>query len=147
MAHIVNISKEVEAMPKEYLNPKELFPSLQYGFSQIVISRGSQTVYLSGQVAWDEKQHIIGNDDLQAQTRQAFRNIETAMKVAGGTLADVVSMRIYFVNEKLEETHHISEVLKEFFSEDRAPATTWIGVHSLANKDFLIEIEAIGVIE
>jgi len=43
-------------MPKTYLNPKELFPSLQYGFSQMVVSRGGQTVYLSGQVAWDAAQ-------------------------------------------------------------------------------------------
>jgi len=38
-------------MPKQYLNPKELFPSLQYGFSQIVTAHGDRTVYLSGQVA------------------------------------------------------------------------------------------------
>ncbi len=44
-------------MPKEYLNPKELFPSLQYGFSQIVTTtHGGRTVYLSGQAAWDAGQ-------------------------------------------------------------------------------------------
>ena len=67
-------------MPKEYLNPKELFPSLQYGFSQIVTSTGGKTVYLSGQVGWDEQQQIVGPGDLRAQTWQTFRNIETAMK-------------------------------------------------------------------
>jgi enamine deaminase RidA (YjgF/YER057c/UK114 family) len=139
--------EQVKTMPKEYLNPKELFPSLQYGFSQIVVSPGGKTVYLSGQVAWNEQQQIVGVDDLQQQTHQTFRNIETAMEVAGGSLADVVSLRIYIVKEKLDETHHISAALKEFFPADRAPATTWIGVHSLANQDFLIEIEAIAVIE
>ena len=132
---------------KEYLNPKELFPSLQYGFSQIVVCQSGKTIYLSGQVAWNEKQQIVGFDDLRAQTRQTLSNIKTAMTVAGGSLTDVVSMRIYVVKEKLEETHHISEALKEFFPAERAPATTWIGVHALANRDFLIEIEAIGVIE
>ena len=38
-------------MPKEIINPPELFDSLQYGFSQIVTSSGGKTVYLSGQVA------------------------------------------------------------------------------------------------
>jgi enamine deaminase RidA (YjgF/YER057c/UK114 family) len=69
------------------------------------------------------------------------------MKIAGGALTDVVSMRIYIVQEKLDETHHISAALKEFFPADQAPATTWIGVHALANEDFLIEIEAIAVID
>lgn len=135
-------------MPKEYINPKELFPSLQYGFSQIVTSDGNgKLIFLSGQVGWNEQQQIIGSDDLRAQTWQAFKNIETAMKAVGGTLTDIVSMRIYIVEDKLEESRHIKDALKEFFPSDRAPATTWIGVRALANKDFLIEIEAVGVLE
>ena len=134
-------------MPKEYINPKELFPSLQYGFSQIVTSSGGKMVFLSGQVGWNERQQMIGPDDLRAQTWQTIRNIETAINIAGGTLADIVSMRIYILEEKLEESYRIREALKEFFPQDRAPTTTWIGVRALANKEFLIEIEATGVIE
>jgi 2-iminobutanoate/2-iminopropanoate deaminase len=134
-------------LPKEYINPPELFPSLQYGFSQIITSTGGKTVYLSGQVAWDERQQIIGSDDLLAQARQTLRNIGVAVQAAGGSLTDVVSMRIYIVDSKLEEGHLIREALQEFFPADRAPTTTWIGVRSLANKEFLVEIEAIAVIE
>jgi enamine deaminase RidA (YjgF/YER057c/UK114 family) len=134
-------------MAKEYLNPKELFPSLQYGFSQIITSSGGKMVFLSGQVGWNEQQQMIGANDLRAQTWQTFRNIEIAIKTVGGTLTDIVSMRIYIVEEKLEESHHIQAALKEFFPAERAPTTTWIGVRGLANKEFLIEIEAIGVIE
>ena len=134
-------------MPKEYINPPQLFPSLQYGFSQIIASQGGRTVYLSGQVAWDEKKEIVGPGDLKTQVWQTFKNIEIAMHAAGGNLSDVVSMRIYIVEEVLEEEHHVSDALKQFFLEEQAPTTTWIGVHALANKDFLIEIEAIAVIE
>ena len=134
-------------MPKEHLNPKELFDSLQYGFSQIVTSQGGKTVHMSGQVAWNEEQQIVGKNNLRQQTWQALKNVETAVKAAGGTLADIVSMRIYIVHNQLDETSAISEALKEFFPSGQPPTTTWIGVHSLANKDFLIEIEAIAVIE
>lgn len=41
----------------------------------------------------------------------------------------------------------IADGLKEFFPGDSPPATTWIGVSSLAVKEFLIEIEAIAVLE
>lgn len=102
---------------------------------------------MSGQVAWDERQQIIGPGDLMAQARQALKNIESAVQVAGGSLTDVVSMRIYIVESKLEEGHHIREALQEFFPAERAPTTTWIGVRALANNEFLIEIEAIAVIE
>lgn len=74
-------------------------------------------------------------------------NVETAVKAVGGSLADVVSMRIYIVYEKLAESGAVREALQEFFPAERAPAATWIGVHSLANEDFLIEVEAIAVVE
>ena len=96
---------------------------------------------------WNEYQQIVGKNDLQKQTRQALKNVETAVKAVGGNLADIVSMRIYIVYNKLDESGTISDALKEFFPGDQPPATTWIGVHSLANKDFLIEIEAIAVVE
>ncbi len=134
-------------MPKRYLNPNELFPSLQYGFSQIVTSQGGRTVYLSGQVAWDAAQQLVGGTDLKAQTWQAMQNIDVAMQAAGGSLLDVVSLRIYIVKEKLGENEPISTALKTFFPSERAPATTWVGVYALANPAFLIEIEAVGVIE
>lgn len=134
-------------MPKEYLNPKELFPSLQYGFSQLAAAKGGKTVYLSGQVGWNEREEMAVGNDLGAQMRQALWNIDTAMRAAGGSLDDVVSMRLYIVEEKQRETRVIAEVLKEFFPADRAPSTTWIIVRGLANEEFLIELEAVGVIE
>lgn len=134
-------------MPKEHLNPPELFQSRQYGFSQIVTVEGGKTVYISGQVAWDANQQIVGTGDLRAQTWQTLRNVESAVHVAGGTLADVVSLRIYIVHDQMEHGSVISEGLRSFFLTESPPVSTWIGVTSLANEDFLIEIEAIAVIE
>lgn len=133
-------------MPKEHLNPETLFPSLPSGFSQIVAARGGKTVYLSGQTAWDARKQIVGGQNLGEQARQALRNVRTAMAAAGGTLADVVSLRIYVVGYKPEDADAISNALREFFPE-RPPASTWLGISALAVADFLIEIEATAVIE
>jgi len=133
-------------MPKETINPPELFPSLHYGFSQIVTSTGGKTIYLSGQVAWDQNEQIIGTNDLAAQTQQTLQNVDTALQIAGGTLNDIVSMRIYIVENQLDNSSAISKMLKEFFPAEQAPAATWIGVNRLANREFLIEIEAIAVV-
>ncbi|MCB9006685.1 MAG: RidA family protein, partial [Ardenticatenaceae bacterium] len=84
-------------MTKESLNPNSLFNSLQYGFSQIVVAEGQRTVYFSGQVAWDENENIVGENDLRAQVWQSLKNVETAVTTAGATLNDIVALRIYIV--------------------------------------------------
>jgi enamine deaminase RidA (YjgF/YER057c/UK114 family) len=134
-------------MPKLRVNPPSLFPSLQHGFSQIVTAQGGKTVYISGQTAWDANKRIVGGMDLGEQTRQSLRNLRTAVEAAGGIMEDVVSLRIYVVNYKPEDAGAIGEALREFFPAEAAPASTWLGVTSLAVRDFLIEIEAIAVVE
>lgn len=134
-------------MPKRHLNPETLFPSLPIGFSQAVVAEGGKTVYLSGQTAWDTNKQIVGGNDLGEQTRQALRNVQHAVEAAGGTLADVVSLRLYVVNPKPGDMISVGIALREFFPADSPPASTWIGVVSLAIPEFMIEIEAIAVIE
>ncbi len=134
-------------MPKQHLNPETLFPSLPIGFSQVVVAEGGKTVYLSGQTAWDANKQIVGGNDLGAQTRQALRNVQLGLAAAGGTVADVVSLRLYVVNPQPGDMNAVGEALREFFSDDSPPASTWLGVASLALPEFLIEIEAVAVID
>jgi len=133
-------------MPKEYINPDSLFPSLPYGFSQMVIATGKKMIYISGQTAWDERKNIVGGDSVLEQARQAFRNLEKAMEAAGGTLKDIVALRIYVVDYEAECGTAVGVALREFFS-GNPPASTWIGVTALAVPEFLIEIEATAVLD
>ena len=134
-------------MPKGYLNPPDLFPSQQFGFSQIVTSTGGKTVYISGQVAWNAQQQVGEAGDLETQTRESLLNLERAMQAAGGTLEDVVSLRLYIVGELIHRARGVRETLLAFFPAEKLPTSTWIGVPALASPEFLIEIEAIAVIE
>jgi len=134
-------------MPKKYLNPNSLFPSLPHGFSQVVIATGRKMVFISGQTAWDARKNIVGGDSVLEQARQAFRNLETVMGAAGGTLKDVVALRIYVVDYQAESGTAVGTVLREFFSPENPPASTWIGVSALAVPEFLIEIEATAVLD
>jgi enamine deaminase RidA (YjgF/YER057c/UK114 family) len=134
-------------MPKEYLNPNSLFSSLPHGFSQVVIATGRKMVFISGQTAWDTRKNIVGGDSVLEQARQAFRNLEKAMEAAGGTLKDVVALRIYVVDYQAESGTAVGTALREFFSPDTPPASTWIGVSALAVPEFLIEIEATAVLD
>jgi enamine deaminase RidA (YjgF/YER057c/UK114 family) len=134
-------------MPKEYINPPSLFRSRDHGFSQAVAASGTRTLYVSGQTAWDENKQLVGGADLADQARQAFQNVRTVVEASGGTISDVVSLRIYVVDYRPEKAEAVGNALRESFSGSAKPATTWIGVVSLADPGFLIEIEAIAVLE
>lgn len=127
-------------------NPETLFNSTQYGFSQIAISTPGKIVFISGQVAWDENEHIIGGNDLEKQTRKALDNLKIAIESVGGTMENIMMLRIYKVDYQQEDGPIITSVLKENFGDSNPPASTWVSVKGLANEGFMIEIEAQAVI-
>jgi len=133
-------------MSKVAVNPGSVFSSLEHGFSQGVVARGQRTLYLSGQVAWDAEKRLVGSD-LETQAMQAFANVQAVVAAVGGTLGDVVSLRIYVVDYRPEKAPAVSRALRHFFTGDVKPASTWIGVAALADPGFLIEVEAIAVLD
>jgi len=139
--------KESAPMPRTAINPPDLFASQTYGFSQVVVAEGRRTVYCSGQVSWDENEDIGAPGDLAEQSRRALRNVERAVSAAGGTLDDVVSLRIYIVGDYIRNTSAVRQALLDTFGPADQPAATWLGVAALANPDFIIEIEAIAVLD
>jgi enamine deaminase RidA (YjgF/YER057c/UK114 family) len=134
-------------MPKEHINPDTLFPSVPHGFSQVIATHGGKTIYISGQTAWDTEKRLVGGNTLEAQAKKALENVRHAVEAAGGSLADVVTLRLYVVNYKPADANSLGGVLREFFPGVHPPTSTWIGVSSLAVAGFLIEIEAVAVVE
>jgi 2-iminobutanoate/2-iminopropanoate deaminase len=123
-------------------NPGALFNSVQYGFSHAVVATGSRLIAISGQVAWNAEQELVGGEDLFAQTRAALANLRTALRSVDAGLSDVIALRIYIVELETQESEAITRALQEFFPAEDAPAATWIGVRSLANPALKVEIEA-----
>jgi enamine deaminase RidA (YjgF/YER057c/UK114 family) len=56
-------------------------------------------------------------------------------------------LRLYVVNYKPEDAGPVGEAIREVFPAETPPASTLVGVSSLAVTDFLIEIEAVAVVE
>ena len=127
-------------------NPDELFNSVQYGFSQAVAASGTRIVSISGQVAWNAEQVLVGRGDLHLETMKALENLQIALRSVRAELSDVIALRLYIVDYTQEESEGISRALKAYFPEGEAPTATWIGVTCLANPDFRIEIEATAVV-
>lgn len=78
-------------------------------------------------------------DDLAAQTRDAFRRIETALKQAGAGFADVIRTRIYVTD--ISRWREVGDVHAEVFGEIR-PVATMVEVSALIAPELLVEIEA-----
>jgi 2-iminobutanoate/2-iminopropanoate deaminase len=136
-----------EIMSKKFINPSTMFPSVEFGFSQMAALQGGTFVFLSGQPPFGNEGQIVGSTRKE-QMRQCLRNINIALEAAGGTLADIVFLRIYMVDYDPDtDSPVITQVLKEFFPGETPPATTWLGVSSLALKDFIIELEAVAVLQ
>jgi 2-iminobutanoate/2-iminopropanoate deaminase len=131
-------------MPRRAINPDTLFDSLQYGFSQITLGEGRTLVTISGQVGWTADEEIVGND-LEAQAMKAFANLDTAIQAAGGTLDDILSLRIYIVASVMDQGAAIRRTLQHYFPTD-PPTTNWIGVVRLADPAFLVEVEALALL-
>lgn len=134
-------------MPKQYVNPKDL-PNWGQAFTQIVLCHGpATTLYISGQVAVDANKTLIGGNDLGKQAMQAFHNLQTALLAAGATSDDVVKLTIYIKDYRPHNAAAINEALRTYFPQKDLPASTWLGVQSLADERFLIEVDAIALIE
>jgi enamine deaminase RidA (YjgF/YER057c/UK114 family) len=111
----INNLLSMEKIKKKCINPNNLFNSQQFGFSQIVVAGTGKNVFISGQVAWDENFKIIGKGDLAIQTDKSLANLAAAINLAGGTLDDIVMLRIYIVNYKKEDGSVINKGLKKYF--------------------------------
>lgn len=127
---------------REIIQPDKLFHV--EGFTHAVVSTGEKTVYISGQLPWDENFQIIGEGSLAEQSRKVYENIQHVLDEIGATWENVVKTTIY--TTKPHKNEIIANVKHEFLKGVASPAETMIGVHSLAAPGLLVEIEAIVVI-
>jgi len=132
-------------MPRQTLQPAQLFSSKHWGFSQVVVSEPGRTVHIAGQVAWDANQqcNALG---LEAQFRQALKHVFIALEAAGGVPDDIQILRLYIPGFRSgPDADVIASVLVDTFGTENPPASSWIGVHSLAQPEYLIEVEAVAI--
>jgi enamine deaminase RidA (YjgF/YER057c/UK114 family) len=132
-------------MPIDRILP-DRFPK-PTGYSYVVKAQGSRLVFISGQVAYNQDDQLVGKGDLAAQAEQVFANLKACLDSAGATFDDVVKMTTFIVNYDTARDRPILQAARtRHLPADGPPASTLVGVQALALPDLLIEIEAIAVL-
>jgi enamine deaminase RidA (YjgF/YER057c/UK114 family) len=127
-------------MPIQRIQPKGLAPTTVY--SHVV--RAGNTVYIAGQTAADASGKVVGVGDSEAQTAQVFENIKTALASVGGSLANLVKITSYLTRAESIEGYRRARAR---YLASNLPASTLVVVSRLANPDYLVEIEAVAVLD
>ncbi len=127
-------------MVRQYLNPETL-SSTSGRYTQVV--KSGNMVFIAGQIASDPTGKVVGENDVKAQARQVYKNLEAALKSVGGSLSDVVKTTTYLT--KAENFPIWSPIRAEIWPSN-PPTSRLLIVSALAAPAFLIEVEAIAII-
>jgi enamine deaminase RidA (YjgF/YER057c/UK114 family) len=126
---------------RTYLEPTGIAPPPE-PYSHAI--RCGDTLYIAGQVAFDDQNRTVGVGDPRRQAEQVWHNIRLAVQAAGGTLADVVKITI-FLKDVRDAAAEIS-VREQLFERGRYPVCTLVQVANLGLPDLLMEVDAIAVL-
>ena len=114
-------------MPPEWQNPPTVNAPIAH-YSQV--AKSGNTLYISGQLGVDTSGQLVAVGDARAQARQAWRNVFAILEHYGATP---------LVGEARDEA--FSSVSPPY------PPSTLVVVAALAEPQYLVEIEAIAVLE
>jgi enamine deaminase RidA (YjgF/YER057c/UK114 family) len=124
------------------VNPPTL--SAPTGYTHVVeVARDARTVYIAGQVAFNERREVVGVGDMAAQTEQVYRNLEAALAAAGASFTHVVKMTTYITDMSQAA---VARTARTRYFGDSLPASTLVEVTALAHPDLMIEIEVIAAL-
>ena len=104
---------------------------------------------VSGCQALDHETVKVETSDFDAQSRIVLDKIMVAMEETGGTLANVVKTNVFIKDAAMLRRYR--DVERAFFRAhapafvDRPPASTVFVMTELPRREFLIEVEALGV--
>jgi enamine deaminase RidA (YjgF/YER057c/UK114 family) len=129
-------------MTREIIKPAGMFNSPAYSHA---VKKTGTPVFISGQVAMDQAGKPLHAGDAGAQARAALQSLKRVVEACGGSMDDIVKITVFTTD--LAYRPAIGAARGEFFREGEMPASTFLVVKSLAAPEWLVEIEAVAIIE
>lgn len=104
--------------------------------------RAGNLLFITGQVATDENNRIVGEGDIRVQVRQIFANLGHILRAAGGSYHNLAKLTYYY--QYVDDIAKLTGVREEFLREPY-PAVTGVQIVRLADTRLLVEVDAIAV--
>ncbi len=114
-------------------------------YSPAVKVSGGTTVYLAGQTGYQDERGQVYPGNFDAQVRTVFERLGKTLEAAGGKLDDIVTMTVFITD--MANGARFTQLRKEFFKDERYPASALIGIKELARPEMMVEIQAIAVVD
>ena len=130
-------------MPKQHIHKYETRYHAKAIYSKAIRASGD-FVFMQGQVGVDETGTLIGPGDPGLQAHQACRNIKQFIEEAGGHLTDICKLTVYVTD--IAHRPAVYAAINEWFAGVHH-CSTGVVVSGLADPAFLVEIDAMGVID
>lgn len=133
-------------MPFELLNPAGL--EKPRGYSHVAKITSGKLVFVAGQAPFDGDGSVVGKGDFVAQFRQVMKNLKLAIEGAGGRPDQFAVLTMYITDlpAYLANKKPIGAAYREVFG-NYFPAITLVEVKSLYNRDCMIEISGVAVVD
>jgi enamine deaminase RidA (YjgF/YER057c/UK114 family) len=128
-------------MPFEFFNPAGLSRGT---YSHTAVVTGGRTVYVSGQVAFDEAGNVVGKTFAE-QAERVFDNLRLALAAAGAEFHHIVKMNVYVRDLTSVKVKAFREIRARHFGVHQ-PASTLVGTPALVHEDLMLEVEVVAVV-
>ena len=132
-------------MPVTLINPESLGAPSGYSHGLLADASG-KLLFISGQIAWNEKQQIVSGDFVE-QFDRALANVVTVVHAAGAQPEHIVRLVVYVTN-KMEyrgRTREVGERYRKHLG-NHYPAMVLVEVAGLLDDRAKVEIEGMAVI-
>jgi enamine deaminase RidA (YjgF/YER057c/UK114 family) len=117
------------------------------GYSQVAEVTGGKIVYIAGQVSMDAAGNLVGKDDFRTQVKQVFENLKAAVEATGGDFHTIIKLN-YFCSESVDPSQIVAvrEIRDQYVDTANPPTSTFVVVKRLVRPEWLIEVEAVAVV-
>ena len=130
-------------MSFQVIQPDTVHDTTAFAYSHAV--RMGDLIFVAGEVPRDRNGDLVGKGDVRAQTEQVFENLKAVLESAGSGLDKVGKVTV--LTTSLAYRPIIHEIRSRVFQEvGHLPASTLAVVTSLADPDWLVEIEAVAMV-
>jgi enamine deaminase RidA (YjgF/YER057c/UK114 family) len=106
-----------------------------------------ERVFVSGAIAADEEYTLVGEGDMEAQTRYVYEQLRGYLADLGGDLDDLVRVRVYVTTMDDDDLDGYRAGRRAFYDDPaHYPASTLVEVDSLVLEGAMVEVDAEAIV-